>query len=91
MKVDKYKWLCEQYHDGTLLRVNSTAGYTIDIQTFYFDNGRIIVNDQFDITNIWVYGFNPKYQTMDYRYPQWEDRYYYYTDVQNEWRAIRHG
>ena len=78
--AEKYKWLCEQLQDGTLLRVNSTAGYDIDIRNVSYENGRIIVNYIFDITDVWVYGYNDMYQTMERRYPTWADQEYYYHD-----------
>lgn len=86
---EKYKWLTEQLHDGTLLRVNTTAGYDIDIRTVSYENGHIMANYSFDITDITVYGFNDLYQTMECRYPEWRDKEYYFQD-NYEWRVLKH-
>lgn len=87
--AEKYKWLCEQLHDGTLLRVHATMGYDIAIHNVSYENGRIIANYSFDITDVWVYGYNDLYQTMSHRYPTWADKEYYYSDPEVEdWRAL---
>jgi hypothetical protein len=87
---EKYKWLCEQLHDGTHLRVNSNAGYDIAIHTVSYEQGRILANYTFDITNVCVYGYNSSYQTMEHRYPSWLDEEYYYSDPElYEWRALK--
>ena len=88
---EKYQWLCDQTQQGTLLRVNTTDGGLIDIRTIEYKNGKIIANGTFDITDIWVYGFNENYKTMNYRYPTWPDQHYYYdTDNEYSWRVCKH-
>lgn len=94
---EKLKWLHQELSASTLLYVNAEDQVAIPVSKVelyrsYKDGiveEHIVANDNqdMDITNVTVYGYNPLYKHED-RYPTWNDVDNYLPALNPEWRSL---
>ena len=80
---EKLQWLHQQMADGTFLRAyldeeTPVEIYTVELYPAYEGKGifsdRLIINNTFNITDVEIHGFNPKYTQATHQYPTYPDR-----------------